>query len=52
MEMRSLDGVSVEGVDGPCVRSWGDVAAPETRDLGGVEPNVVDAGEPFRVNPI
>ena len=47
-----MDGVCVEGVDGPCVRSWGDVAAPVVHGLGGVEPKVVDADAPFRVNPI
>jgi hypothetical protein len=52
VEALSLDGVSVDGVDGPCVRSWGDVAVPELRDLAGAEPNVVEADEPFRVNPI
>ena len=36
----------------PCARSWGDVAVPELRDFAGAEPNVVEADEPFRVNPI
>ena len=52
VEALSMDGVRVEGVDGPCVRSWGDVAVPELRDFAGAEPNVVEADEPFRVNPI
>ena len=52
VEALSLDGVSVDGVDGPCVRSWGDVAVPELRVFAGAEPNVVEADEPFRVNPI
>ena len=52
VESLSLDCVSVEGVEGPCVRSWGDVAAPVVHGLGGVEPKVVDADAPFRVNPI
>lgn len=52
VEALSMDGVCVEGVDGPCVRSWGDVAVPELRDFAGAEPNVVEADEPFRVNPI
>ena len=52
LESLSLDGVSVEGVDGPCVRSWGDVAAPAVRNLGGVAPEVVVADVPFRVKPI
>ena len=47
-----LEDVSVEGVEGPCVRSWGDVAAPETRGLNGVNADVVPAEEPFRVKPI
>ena len=52
VEALSMDGVCVEGVDGPCARSWGDVAVPELRDFAGAEPNVVEADEPFRVNPI
>ena len=52
VEALSMDGVCVEGVDGPCARSWGDVAVPELRNLAGAEPNVVEADEPFRVNPI
>ena len=30
----------------------GDVAVPELRDFAGAEPNVVEADEPCRVNPI
>ena len=52
VESLTLDGVSVEGVSGPCVRSWGDVAVPAVRESGGVEPEVVNADVPFRVNPI
>ena len=52
VEAISLDGVSAEGVDGPCVRSWGDVAEPELRGFTGAEPKVVEADEPFRVKPI
>ena len=47
-----LEDVRAEGVDGPCVRSWGDVAAPEARGLSGVEPTVEQAGEPFRTQSI
>ena len=47
-----LDDVTVEGVDGPCVRSWGDVAAPDARDLRGVEPSVEAADVPFRTKAI
>ena len=48
----TLDGVFVDGVDGPCARSWGGVAEPSVRDVSGVEPGVVAADVPFRVNPI
>ncbi|MBR4616385.1 MAG: hypothetical protein IKO55_12320, partial [Kiritimatiellae bacterium] len=44
--------VSVKGVEGPCVRSWGGVAAPDAKNLVGVEPTVVDADVPFCVKPI
>ena len=47
-----LDGVTVEGVDGPCVRSWGGVAEPSLREVHGVEPKVIDADVPFRAKPI
>ena len=47
-----LDDVTVEGVDGPCVRSWGDVAAPEARNLSGVEPVVEQADVPFKTKSI
>ena len=30
----------------------GDATVPELRDFAGAEPNVVEADEPFRVNPI
>ena len=52
VEALTLDAVSCEGVEGPCVRSWGNVAAPVAHDLIGVAPDVVDADVPFRVNPI
>ena len=52
VESLALEGVSVEGVDGPCVRSWGDVAKPFANDLKGVAPGVVPATEPFKVQPI
>ena len=47
-----LKDVSVKGVEGPCVRSWGGVAAPDAKNLVGVEPTVVDADVPFCVKPI
>ncbi len=43
-----LRDVTVEGVTGPCVRSWGDTAAPTTMGLSGVEPTVESAIEPFQ----
>ena len=52
VESLSLDGVSVEGVDGPCVRSWGDVAKPRSDGLKGIEPDIISATEPFKVQPI
>ena len=52
MESLALDGVSVEGVVGPCVLSWGGVSGVRTDGLKGVEPAVVPAAEPFKVNPI
>ena len=52
VESLALEGVSVEGVDGPCVRSWGNVAKPFANDLKGVVPDVVPATEPFKVRPI
>jgi len=52
VESLELDGVTVEGVEGPCVRSWGGVVEPSVRALRGVEPKVVDADVPFRVKPI
>ena len=48
----ALEGVSVEGVDGPGVRSWGNVSKPFANDLKGVVPDVVPATEPFNVRPI
>ena len=51
-ESLEFDGVTVEGVEVPCARSWGGVVAPSARELHGVEPKVVDADVPFRVNPI
>ena len=43
----SLRGVSVEGVRGPLVRSWGGVAAPELEDTSAPEPTLVAAETPF-----
>ena len=47
-----LDDVTVEGVRGPCVRSWGDVAPPAARALSGVAPSVEPATGPFSTRPI
>ena len=52
VEALTLDAVSCEGVEGPCVRSWGGVAPPAAHNLVGASPDVVDADVPFRVNPI
>ena len=46
-----LRDVAVEGVDGPLVRSWGGVAAPDAVGLSGVAPTVEPAAEPFRTDP-
>ena len=48
----TLDGVAVDGVDGPCVRSWGDVAEPKAENLTGVGTSVEPAAEPFRTKSI
>ena len=48
----SLEAVSVKGVEGPCVRSWGGVAEPEAKDLSGVKPTVAIAEIPFSTKPI
>ena len=48
----SMEDVVVEGVDGPCVRSWGDVAAPDAKNVTGVDSSVVVASEPFTAKPI
>ena len=47
-----LRNVSVEGVDGPCVRSWGDVSDPEALGISGVGSAVEAADGPFAVTPI
>lgn len=47
-----LDDVSVEGVEGACVRSWGDVSEPDAKRLSGVEPSVEQAKEPFKTKAI
>ena len=52
VESLRLESVSADGVDGPCVRSWGGVEAPAVSGLEGATPEVVAADEPFRVNPI
>ena len=48
----SLETVSVEGVEGPCVRSWGGVAEPTAKALSGVKPTVAVAEIPFSTKPI
>ena len=48
----SLEDVSVEGVGGPCVRSWGGVAEPAAKALSGVKPTVAVAEIPFSTKPI
>ena len=47
-----LDDVTAEGVNGPCVRSWGDVVAPDAHDLRGVAPSVEAASVPFQTKAI
>ena len=47
-----LRDVSVEGVAGPCVRSWGGVATPDADNLSGVAPTIEIANEPFRTTAI
>ena len=48
----SLEAVSVEGVEGPCVRSWGGVVEPKVKDLSGVKATVAVAETPFSAKPI
>lgn len=48
----SLDDVEVENVEGPCVRSWGDVAPPAASGLRGVEPTVETSEVKFTTKPI
>ena len=48
----SLENVSVEGVEGPCVRSWGNVSAPAVKDVTGIGSDVVPADEQFKVRQI
>ena len=52
IEALCLENVAVEGVDGPCVRSWGGVAAPRVHGLSGVGTDVEEAAEPFRTDAI
>ena len=47
-----LRDVSVEGVAGPGIRSWGDIGALDAIGLTGVEADVVNANEPFQTRPI
>ena len=48
----ALRDVTVEGVDGPLVRGWGGVAAPDAAGLSGVAPVVEPATGPFRTDPV
>ncbi|MBR3086503.1 MAG: hypothetical protein IKH04_08910 [Kiritimatiellae bacterium] len=43
----TLQDVAVEGVSGPCVRSWGGVPSPAAARLTGVAPDVEPASVPF-----
>ena len=47
-----LRDVTAEGVQGPCVRSWGDVAVPDADGLAGIAPDIATATEPFRTQAI
>lgn len=47
-----LRDVSVDGIAGPCVRSWGGVGAPDASGLAGVSSEVVEADVPFKTKPI
>ena len=47
-----LRNVTVEGVDGPCVRSWGDVEKPDAQGLLGIGSTVEVTNAPFEVTPI
>ena len=47
-----LRNVTAEGVDGPCVRSWGDVEKPDAQGLLGIGSTVEVTNAPFEVTPI
>ena len=47
-----LRDVTAEGVQGPCLRSWGDVAVPDADGLAGIAPDIATATEPFRTQAI
>ena len=47
-----LERVSVEGVEGPCVRSWGGVVEPVLRETTGLPGGVEAAAEPFKTKTI
>ncbi len=48
----TLHDVTAEGVAGPVVRSWGDVATPELDNASGFGPSVVPADGPFKTTAI
>ena len=48
----TLRDVTIEGVDGPLVRSWGGVVAPELENTSNFSPVVADAAEPFKTTAI
>ena len=52
IESLLLERVTVEGVEGPCVRSWGGVSEPVRRDTTGLSGEVEAASEPFKTKTI
>ena len=52
VESLRLRDVEVEGVAGPCVRSWGGVAPVDAQGLSGVIPVIETADEPFHTQAI
>ncbi len=52
VESLRLRDVAVEGVAGPCVRSWGGVAPVDAQGLSGVFPTIETADEPFHTQAI
>ena len=43
----NLENVTIEGVEGPCVRDYGNVKGVEFKDVKGVKPCVEESTEPF-----